>query len=112
MARDVYADPAERQRLLERDTYTDRQYDEAEATWKRKDGGRLTVQLSVRAVRKGAAVEHYETFVRDVTEQRRLQEQLVQSQKMEAAGRFAGGGAHRFHKLLHLVFRYSDLLLE
>src|SRR3989442_9863781 len=112
MARDVYADPAERQRLLERDTYTDRQYDEVEATWKRKDGGRLTVQLSVRAVRKGAAVEYYETFVRDVTEQRRLQEQLVQSQKMEAVGRLAGGGAHDFNNLLTVILSYSDLLLE
>src|SRR5213593_4587572 len=66
LARDVYADPAERQRLLDRDTYTDREYDEVEATWKRKDGRRLTVQRSVRAVRKGAGeVEYYETFVRD-----------------------------------------------
>ena len=112
MARDVYADPAERQRLLERDTYTDRQYDEVEATWKRKDGGRLTVQLSVRAVRKGAAVEYYETFVRDVTEQRRLQQQLVQSQKMEAVGRLAGGVAHDFNNLLTVILSYSDLLLE
>jgi len=112
MARDVYADPAERQRLLERDTYTDRQYDEVEATWKRKDGGRLTVQLSVRAVRQGARVEYYETFVRDVTEQRRLQQQLVQSQKMEAVGRLAGGVAHDFNNLLTVILSYSDLLLE
>src|SRR5439155_23291471 len=70
MARDVYADPAERQRHLDRDTYTDREYDEVEATWKRKDGRLLSVQLSVRAVRKGAGeVEYYETFVRAVTEQ-------------------------------------------
>ncbi len=34
MARDVYADAAERQRLVERDTYSDRQYDNVEATWK------------------------------------------------------------------------------
>src|SRR2546421_10232025 len=51
MARDVYADAAERQRLVERDSYSDRQYDDVEATWKRKDGRLLTVQLSVRAVR-------------------------------------------------------------
>src|SRR3989449_8715634 len=45
MARDLYAHPAERQRLLDRDTYTEREYDEVEATWKRKDGRPLTVQL-------------------------------------------------------------------
>src|SRR3989454_5824048 len=114
MARDVYADPAERQRLLDRDTYTEREYDEVEATWKRKDDGPLlTVQLSVRAVRNGAQqVEYYETFVRDVTDQRRLQQQLVQSQKMEAVGRLAGGIAHDFNNLLTVITSYSDLLPE
>src|SRR3989454_6678724 len=103
MARDVYADPAERQRLLDRDTYTDREYDEVEATWKRTDGRLLTVQLSVRAVRNGARqVEYYETFVRDVTDQRRLQQQLVQSQKMEAGGRSAGGVAVEVENMLML----------
>src|SRR3989441_6445602 len=101
MTRDVYADPAERQRLLDRDSYTDRVYDEVETIWKRKDGRRLTVQLSVRAVRDGTGgVEYYETFVRDVTEQRRLEGQLLQAQKMEAVGRLAGGVAHDFNTVV------------
>ncbi|HEV8263838.1 MAG TPA: response regulator [Gemmatimonadales bacterium] len=113
MTRDVYADPAERQRLLDRDTYTDREYDEVEATWKRKDGRRITVQLSVRAVRSTTgAVEYYETFVRDVTDQRQLERQLVQAQKMEAVGRLAGGVAHDFNNLLTVILSYSELLLE
>src|SRR2546426_1149084 len=112
MARDVYADPAERQRLLDRDTYSDREYDEVEATWKRKDGRLLTVELSVRAVRNGARqVGYYETFVRDVTDQRRLQHQLVQSQKMEAGGRLAGGVAHDFKNLLTRITSHKDLRL-
>ena len=113
MARDVYADAAERQRLVERDSYSDRQYDDVEATWKRKDGRLLTVQLSVRAVRNEAGrVAYYETFVRDVTDQRRLQQQLLQSQKMEAVGRLAGGIAHDFNNLLTVITSYSELLLE
>jgi len=113
MACDVYADPAERQRLLDRDSYTDREYDEVEATWKRKDGLLLKVQLSVRAVRNVASgVAYYETIVRDVTEQRRLQAQLMQAQKMEAVGRLAGGVAHDFNNLLTVIISYSDLLLE
>ena len=113
MARDVYADPAERQRLVARDSYSDRQYDNVEASWKRRDGRPLTVQLSVRAVRNGAGrVEYYETFVRDVTDQRRLQQQVLQSQKMEAVGRLAGGIAHDFNNLLTVITSYSDLVLE
>ena len=113
MSQDVYADPAERQRLLDRDTYTDREYDEVEATWKRKDGRLLTVELSVRAIRNAAReVEYYETFVRDLTEQRRLQTQLVQSQKMEAVGRLAGGIAHDFNNLLTVITTSCDLLRE
>ncbi len=113
LARDVYADPAERQRLLDRDNYGDRQYDDVEATWKRKDGRLLTVHLSVRAARTEAGrVEYYETFVRDVTDQRRLQQQVLQSQKMDAVGRLASGIAHDFNNLLTVITSYSDLLLE
>ncbi|HKW41964.1 MAG TPA: response regulator [Gemmatimonadales bacterium] len=113
LTRGVYADPAERQRLLDRDSYTDREYDEVETTWKRRDGGRLTVQLSVRAVRRGdGSVEYYETFVRDLTQQRGLEAQLLHAQKMEAVGRLAGGVAHDFNNLLTVILSYSDLLLE
>jgi two-component system cell cycle sensor histidine kinase/response regulator CckA len=50
--------------------------------------------------------------LRNITERRRLERQLVQAQKMEAIGLLAGGVAHDFNNMLAVITGYGELVLE
>ena len=78
----------------------------------RKNGTEMHSELTMSARKHGDGnVIGYQGIIRDVTERRRLEEQLFQSQKIEAIGRLAGGVAHDFNNLLTTIIGHSDIIL-
>jgi two-component system cell cycle sensor histidine kinase/response regulator CckA len=74
-------------------------------------GRRIPIELSVSEFVSRKRVFRA-CFVRDLSERRRMEDQLRQAQKMEAMGSLAAGIAHDFNNVLAVVTGYAELVLE
>jgi two-component system cell cycle sensor histidine kinase/response regulator CckA len=78
---------------------------------KRKNGKLFWESATISPVKnREGTISHYMAIKEDITETKRLEEQLLHSQKMEAVGSLAGGIAHDFNNILTAIMGYSSIL--
>ena len=109
--RSLYFNPVDREvgrkQLFERGRLANYQID-----LRRKDGSAVTVLANLNLLHESPGRAPIICGVLlDVTEVRKLQAQLLQSQKMEAIGKLTGGIAHDFNNILMIINSYSELVL-
>jgi len=78
----------------------------------RKDGSRVPVLIGVATLTGMSGETEAVSFVVDITERKKLEQQLRQAQKVEAIGQLAGGIAHDFNNLLGIIIGYSEIFEE
>jgi PAS domain S-box-containing protein len=102
VAREFYVDPKRREefKLLMEKTGTVQNF-EFEAF--RKDGSKVWLAQSARAILQNGVVVRYEGMCEDVTERNQLRTQLLQAQKLESVGQLAAGIAHEINTPIQYI---------
>jgi len=111
IAKDLYKNPEDRQKY-QKQLKANGFIKNYEVALKKKDGSEITVIESTTAIYDASKnIIAYRGIMRDITEKKRLEDQLAQAQKMESIGTLAGGVAHDFNNLLTVINGYAEMAL-
>lgn len=111
----VFADNPERERMAARyrhnflERVTEQQAERHHTLW---NGTHITLEETYTFVELDGARTLLLGLFRDVTAEKKLQEQLRHSQKMDAIGQLAGGVAHDFNNILTVIHGHASLLIS
>jgi two-component system, cell cycle sensor histidine kinase and response regulator CckA len=106
--RDVFRFPEQQAKLFQTCAHAG-QVREAEAEWRRVDGGFVSVRLQLRLLKRKEAAQEFELIAEDTTELRAMERQLLQAQKFEAIGQLAGGVAHDFNNVVGAILGWAEI---
>jgi len=112
IATDIYCRAEDRERFL-RSLFANGYVRDMETSLKKKGGERLLVHISASLLKNAEdVVTGYMGIIHDMTEHKRLEQQLLHAQKMESIGLFAGGIAHDFNNLLTAISGYGETVRD
>jgi PAS domain S-box-containing protein len=107
---DAYVNPAQREALLKELTENGSVKD-FEVHLNTGEGNEIDALLSATANRdKNGTLVTYRGMLRDITEKKILEEQILRAQQLESIGTLAGGIAHDFNNILGIILGYASLL--
>jgi PAS domain S-box-containing protein len=82
-----------------------------EAPLLHRDGREIFTEMSLTELRRGEG-HIINVFIRDITQKRAAEEQLIQAQKMESVGQLTGGIAHDFNNMLTVITGTIEILAD
>ena len=110
VSQQLYADPKDRSLLIEV-LQRSGQVQGWETNFRRRDGSPLPVRISSSIHPKSDPDLIFASYIEDMSQQTRLEQQVRQVQKLEAVGRLAGGMAHDFNNILVVIKLSTDMML-